>query len=475
ATFNELPLLLVISNQAGLVFTNAWTNYLARASNIDNNTSYTTIQTAADNAGSGETVVVFNGVHREQLIITNDTFTLLADAFRLSNDNRSCVLDGTGKNYTLWLSNTKNIQLSGFIFRNSQSNAVLISEDSDRNYITHSLFFSNMYAGVYLEDNPSDDHYFYSNVFRGPGQKYGLCADTADRIRVVSNYFSGQEGSAVIALAGVRLYEIYSNVMVGNGTAGIIFSNAAWQCRISDNIISGPAQQFGIINSGYENIIYKNLILSNTDTGIRFLNNCDDGFVYNNTIAFNSGDGIYIDGTSIITNFVWNNLLLSNGSGAGDYQLEIINGAGSNDIDYNLITGGAGQLTNSSGPGIIRWGALNVFQSASYLASESNYAITNIASAAFDAGRVILNITEGFSGDNPDAGWKESSFFLAAIASNIDSGQEYGNIGAAMMDAQSGETIWVYPGFYTNDFLVDNVNNVRLTAATFATNYDQHS
>jgi len=236
------------------------------------------IQSAVNNASSGDTIYVHAGVYNERITISNKDLTLIGDGAAVT------IIDaggGTGAVFYITTPNTVNI--SGFTLKGAGS-------------------FPNWGYGVYYFNNST-----------------GVLANNV----ITGNYTHG------VYVNKSAHPTIKNNIITANGRIGI-YNNNSSNPLIVNNVIVGNGER-GIYNEGYSNpTIFHNTITGNAWDGIQCIDNSNPT-VMNNIICSNGGYGINASpGSDPVCSYndVWNN-------GNGDYN-SVTPGPGSISKDPKL-------------------------------------------------------------------------------------------------------------------------------------------
>lgn len=126
--------------------------------------NYSTIQGALDNATSGDTVFVYHGTYRENIMIDKDNITVIGE-------NNGCIIDGRGSNVVTVSSNY--ISISGFELRNGtgSNHHGMILFDSSYDSILHNTFVDNN-IGINVQAPCAHDMVFNNNFVNNTWNGY---------------------------------------------------------------------------------------------------------------------------------------------------------------------------------------------------------------------------------------------------------------------------------------------------------------
>lgn len=409
-----------------------------------------TVISSNKNPGS----MVFTGLSNTRPLLNG---SLLSNtAFKITNASRILIAGLTIIRYTNGIvlrgASASNGVIDSVIYSNEIAGIWLNSDSADNNLILRNHFWgSNQGIGVRINDG--DRNTIRSNRFRR-NQSYGLylsgsaCSNIIIQNLIYSNYTDGIELTSDMADYNIiQANDVWGacqacGISIVNGDHNTVSQNAAHNNRYRGIYLSGSAStNFIVRNSVYSNDWYgiyistdtadNNYILSNTlwghtqDTGIGIFNS-DNSRVFRNLFHDLEEYGLYVEGgatnTLVINNTLvkcgsedalyWsvnscgtmlNNIILSNGNGAGDYGIEN-NNTGPLYAAYNLLFGHTGGPTNGgfiAGPG-------NLFTDP-MLQTTTGFTIASGSSPAVDSGIVIPGVSDNFYNDAPDMGWKEYS------------------------------------------------------------------
>ncbi|MDD5066226.1 MAG: right-handed parallel beta-helix repeat-containing protein, partial [bacterium] len=266
------------------------------------------------------------------------------------------------------------------IYKNSNYGLLFIN-GAKSNQILKNTIYSNYACGIALESDQEDGNRIMTNDIWGTVNGYGIRIAAGDMNifssnRIHNNLFVGVNFYSTASSNVFSRNLVYSNQISGISVNGSGFADNT----LSSNIVFGPDQNYGFYFNGVGGkniIIQRNLIRHNDNYGI-YLNAATNIKVINNTI-FRSivDDGVIWQNTSSGT--LYNNIILSNGDGAGDYGIENA-GTGLVYADFNNVyTNGGGKFLN------VTPGPNNRF-SDPLLETTTSFTIMSPSSPAVDSG-----------------------------------------------------------------------------------------
>ncbi len=203
--------------------------------------NYTYIQDAINDASDGDTVFVYDdsSPYKESFLNIEKPINLIGE------DKNTTVIDG-GNDYTiitiysLTLSYTDGVNISGFTIRNSSSSfyACGIKVMSNYNNISGNIFEDNKFASIYIA--ACDYNYIVDNIFTGYVVddlfciNEGIWLELASFTTIMGNIFINCfSGIAIISSINPPLYS-KSNIISGNLFDG---NGAAMEIRADNTLI----------------------------------------------------------------------------------------------------------------------------------------------------------------------------------------------------------------------------------------------
>jgi parallel beta-helix repeat protein len=352
--------------------------------------NYSTIQTAIDDAGNGDTVYVYNGTYYENLEIY--------DKINLVGENRDItVIDGNESGIAIIVS-ADGVNISGFTIQNGGAIGILVRYyhhnifdniisnngygiilNSYGNTIFDNVFLNNYYGTAVScsNNNVSGNSFFddgleifgFNNVVKDntvngkplvyfEGANDMVIDNGAGQVILVScNNITVQNQNLSNASVGIELYYsndcvISDNKFMSDGWAGI-YVKYSDNNIITDNIISNSYTGIMFFDSN-NNLITRNNITNNTPNDGIILGLSSSNIISNNFIDHNHFAGVEIDYGNY--NTISNNTILSNDWGIAisstnniiddnivsnsNYSINLQQGANCNTVENNRISHG---------------------------------------------------------------------------------------------------------------------------------------
>jgi len=336
--------------------------------------NYTTIQAAIDDSNNGDTIIVYNGIYYENLIINKGV--------KLKGENKkNTIIDGSKHDNVLNIT-ADGVTITSFTIRNSKEDFAGIEIRSKYTTIKDNII-SNNERGVllyYSSNNKILDNAIKNNIREGIWAKYSsnnlfrdntikdnnnfglILGPNSNYNEVKGNTITGHIHGNGINIA-LNLYDptpshhntVVNNIISNNNqglmmhgtTYNEIRDNTISDCNLhgiylwdsehntfSGNTISNVKSRDGLhLEDADDNTISNNVISNCNENGL-VLSSSDSNKIYENTIKKNSENGIYI--WKAINNEIYHNNIIDNTKNVGYYD----DGKSSNSWDKGPTTGG---------------------------------------------------------------------------------------------------------------------------------------
>jgi parallel beta-helix repeat protein len=284
----------------------------ALASNIivdcNGNGNYTTIQEAINNAISGQTIHVWDGIYNEDLII-GKTLTLIG------NSTQNATINGSGTGDVIFIS-ANWVNITGFTINNSgddkwvtKDSGIEIDIDMNNISIYNNVITNNTYGillGISTKNNVIRNNFISNN------EVSGIYCERSDFNLITDNKCNENVGSGIY-IDGSFSNSILNNTCNYNNWHGI-------------NIIS----QIGPIKN--------NICNFNKGSGIRLTRDWLGCTISDNICNQNDNNGIFLDGNNNNFTIINNecNLNINNGIEVKESGLGMIN---KNNCNSNIFNG----------------------------------------------------------------------------------------------------------------------------------------
>ncbi|MBN2603712.1 MAG: right-handed parallel beta-helix repeat-containing protein [Candidatus Thermoplasmatota archaeon] len=280
------------------------------------------IQDAIDNASSGDRIIVYEGLYKENLVINKSVYIF-------GEDKSDTIIDG-GNIENVIIINSNNVDISTFTIRNGgkgeKNAAIKINADSCKivdNIIsggTHGIFIENSdsttiaYNIIYNNRNgtflySSNSNLIHYNDIYGNYQNGILLNETCDKNEISSNTIYDNEENGVYFHDHCSKNKVFSNTIYGNANTGIRIENSSLNDNIKNNIIYDNGH-YGILIVGSKNSAQDNYISGNGKHGILLLAD-DQTNITRNVVCNNTLDGIKLQNSTkdnISGNYIYRNL-----------------------------------------------------------------------------------------------------------------------------------------------------------------------
>ena len=211
--------------------------------------NHTLIRYAIENASAGDTIFVYNGTYRENVIV-NKTVSLVGE------DRNTTIIDGAGSDALLMASDWVNV--TGFSMVNASAESGVNVSASSRCRVSGNVMSNNLIgitataspgliiSGNIVSNNSEKgvdiyvaDGVYVSSNFVASNALYGIAITATSDGYVANNAIMGH-GMGIEVYAGVR-NTFYLNV-VSNNSFGSVFWVSDWNVIYHNNFINNTSQ-----------------------------------------------------------------------------------------------------------------------------------------------------------------------------------------------------------------------------------------
>ena len=306
--------------------------------------NYSKIQDAIDNASDDDTVFVYSGLYKENLVINKSII--------LQGENRNSTIIDVGGNYPIvnqvLIIDVNWTSIKGFTIQNGKygihvkdSSNITITDNlishniigisgislsnSSNNMIVHNIIDS-YFDGIFLRDSSKNNTILDNSILNNNEDGIWIQGSSSCNM-IIDNYIANNNAYGIVILSqsentsifgntitkshiGIRLY-FNSNNAISNNTIddnddGFILKNSSGNV-ITNNRISNNHNRGLTLNHSHNNSVYKNAIYGNEFEGIwlffSYYNNFHENIVSDNRRGFELGG---------YKNSIWNNLIENN-------------------------------------------------------------------------------------------------------------------------------------------------------------------
>ncbi len=370
--------------------------------------NYTTIQGAIMGSNPGDTVFVYNGTYRENLIV-HKSLDLVGE------DRKATLVDGGGTEVINVTSDWVNI--TGFTITNASSGAG-IRLYNNQNCTISDVNLSNLGLGIWFHF--SDGNTIVNNS--AFNVTYGIYAVGGDQNDISLNTFSWTDTG--IYVSGLR-YDVFNN-SVSHSDYGIKINSHS--STFHGNVVT-ENREYGIEVWENLNVISNNVVSSNGRGGIDVYQ-ADWNTIDGNTLLGNSLGVIYSEGT-----VVSGNVLLDNLSSIYVYRSPYSSVVGNMLTDARIIVSGSSEED---------WNT-HAIDTSNLVNEKPVYYWKNVTSGKIPigAGQVILANCTGVTVENQDFSNATGGIQLGFSWNNTVANNTAGSIlpSAIHLSYSSGNTI----------------------------------
>lgn len=308
------------------------------------------IQKAVDGAGSGDVILVEEGLYSEQISLDCGK-----ENIRLVAKGENVILDGKklGNNATAFLLNdVRGVEIRGFLIQNYALGVVVNLGGFNR--IIRNKLTKLTANGIQIEE--SEGNLIWRNEVNQAEDK-GMSMYSSDSNWITKNYFHQNSYGVFLSLSSHNALignKVLNNKVDGISTADCFQrfgrNNFIFQNEITGNQGNGVISSFngvlvdnGIINNGEngitlglgESVATGNQIQNNRGNGVEILSHFSQvNIIQDNLILINAGQGVDLKGPTE-NNLVINNRISANLGNGMDLDIE----ADNNKIIGNYVLG----------------------------------------------------------------------------------------------------------------------------------------
>jgi len=220
---------------------------------IEGKGTFTSIQSAIENASEGDILRVGRGIYNETLII-NKPLVLIGE----SSENTIITSTDISFDYEHIVIRADNCTINGFTLKTQSqpTNARGIYILSSNNILTN-LTISDYTYGIYLGSRSEQNNLSNNHL---SGNYYAIYLTQADHNSIINNNITGNSYYGIYISASDSNY-IADNHFTHNGNATRIKS--AGKNRITHNVFSQNYRAVYFCCSAKDNIVYDNVFLNN--------------------------------------------------------------------------------------------------------------------------------------------------------------------------------------------------------------------
>lgn len=314
------------------------------------NGDHTSIQDAIDNAAENDTVRVWEGSYKEDILVDKPLQLI-------GNGTKTTAIFGTGDDDVASI-NSDWVFLDGFQFNVTSYNYGIVINGANI-VLTNLSTPSNGNSGIYILDS---ENVIIIGCNASGNVKSGLLIERTSNISIEKSTFNDNDeyGASMYISENVTIHssrfnsnyhyglffrdtpnnQIHDNEISFNRLAGMAVSSDSYNSSIINNTCSYNTGS-GIISSGYSHVFKKNNCSFNGISGIsetwsELMDGSVGGIYENNSLNYNGGYGLYLKGTD--RSSIYNNNCTNNDQ-SGIYIFGYNSTLTGNNASYNRMYG----------------------------------------------------------------------------------------------------------------------------------------
>ena len=249
---------------------------------------YNTIQKAVDDANSGDTIFVDDGIYNENIDVNKDYLTILS-----RNGPNATIVQASTSNDNVFEIKANYVTISGFTVEGAyQSSAGILLDNANYCQISNNIALNNDY-GIYLRS--SNKNTLTGNTMSNNRFNFFLWGNSDEHFDNDIDTTNTVDGKPIYYIQNV-VNQVYDN----STNAGTFYCIACDNVTVKDLTVAKNGS--GIFFWKTENSRIENITASNNMDGIhlRFSNN--NTLISNNVLDDMSGIGLYRSNNNILRN-----------------------------------------------------------------------------------------------------------------------------------------------------------------------------